>query len=119
MLESFATIFCSTDKDSVGASGGTESKLIEGQSLATSVQNPFLCRASEAQSGNSQLGKFKQTLVVRNSGYGHDDFAFTAGTTFDFLSDAGEGDRRAVDFGKVKTSKDDLRQKRDQIVLLG
>lgn len=66
VLNSLPGIPLAAEKYSIGTGWRTESELIEGKGLATSLQDAFLGTFREAKCGNGQLGNFEQTDIIRN-----------------------------------------------------
>ena len=66
MLNSLPGIPLATEKYSVGTGWRTESELVEGKGLATSLQDAVLGAFREAKGSNGQLGNFEQTDIIRN-----------------------------------------------------
>lgn len=94
VLESFSGILWSSQEKNVASSWGTESQLIEGQSLTTGSENAGTGGSGEAESSNAELWDGQKTVVVSD---GTDD---GNGLVVRLLGcvghDAREGDRWSV-----------------------
>lgn len=108
VLERFTVILSTTDEDGVCTSRRTKSKLIEGQGFATSIENALFCGTGEPKSSDSEFGQLHQTLIVCHGRHSHDDLALASCACLNLLYNSGKGDGGTVDFGEVKTAKDDL-----------
>lgn len=67
MLDGLTRVLWSTQQDSVGTSWGSESKLVQGQNLTTSLLNSGSGGRGESQSGNGHLWDLEQTVVIGDS----------------------------------------------------
>lgn len=108
VLNGLSSVPLATEEDGVRASRRTERKLVEGQGLATSLEDTLLGGPGEAEGGNGQLGDLKQTDVVSDSSDDNDGLGIALRSTGGLLEDAGEGDRGAVDLREEKTVEDRL-----------
>ena len=66
MLDSFTGVLGATEEESVGSSGRSQSKLIDGESLAAGLDDAGTRSRSEAESSDGELGKFQETVIVSN-----------------------------------------------------
>ena len=108
VLHSLTGVALATEEDGVRAGGRAESELVEGQSLAASLENALLGRLGEAQGGSSQLGDLKQTDIIGDGADNDDGLSLAVDSAGSLLQDAGEGDRRAVDLGEEQAVEDGL-----------
>jgi len=108
VLNSFTGVPLAPQKQSAGSSGCPQSKLIQGQSLSTSVQNTLLCTASEAKGSDCDTGEFDEADVVGDGSNDNNDLSLVGGGLSYLLCDARKRDRRAVDLGHEETFKDDF-----------
>jgi hypothetical protein len=65
-------------KEGVGASGGAESELIEGQDLTTSLKDAGAGGLGEPQSAHSQLGELEKTGIIGDGSDNDDDLVLLA-----------------------------------------
>ena len=105
MLDGLTGVLGTTEKDSVGTSGSTESKLIKGEDFTTSLQNASLSGLGEAKSSDRELGDFQKTRVVSD---GTDNNNGLTLLLLGVADDAGDRDRGTVDAGHKETLKNDL-----------
>ena len=108
VFDSLTGVALATEEDGVRASGRAESELVEGQSLAASLEDALLGRLGEAQGGNNQLGDLKQTDIIGDGADDDDGLSLAVDSAGSLLQDAGEGDRRAVDLGEEQAVEDGL-----------
>lgn len=105
VLDGLTGVLGTTEQQGVATSGGTESKLIEGQSLTAGSENASTGGGSESESSDAQLGDLEKAVVVGDGGNNNDDLALlVSGLT----RKAGDGDRGSVDAGHEQTAEDDL-----------
>ena len=105
VLDGLTGVLSTTEDDSVSTSGGTESELIEGENLTTSLQNASLSGLGEAKSSDRELGDFQKTRVVSD---GTDNNNGLTLLLLGVADDAGDRDRGTVDAGHKETLKNDL-----------
>lgn len=106
MLYSLTGVLGSTQDQSVAASGGAQSKLIQSDGLAASLDDASTSSSGESQSGNVDLGEGQQAVVIGDGA--HNDDGTLLALLVDVAHDTGQGDRGAVDLGHKKASEDDL-----------
>lgn len=106
VLDSLTGVLGSTQDQSVAASGGAQSKLIQSDGLAASLDDASTSSSGESQSGNVDLGEGQQAVVIGDGA--HNDDGTLLALLVDVTHDAGQGDRGAVDLGHKKASEDDL-----------
>lgn len=96
-----------SDDQGVLTLGGSQSQLVQGDSLTTSLENGSLGTSSESQSGNSALGELQDSVVISD---GTDDDNSLLGSTLllEDACDSGNRDGGLVDLGKEQRSQDDL-----------
>jgi hypothetical protein len=89
-----------TDEDDVGASGGTEGELVEGDALTASGDDAGAGSGSEAESADGELGALDHANVVGDLGNSGHDLALVllvGGGPLVEGGDLGEGDRSPLD----------------------
>lgn len=64
VLDGLTGVLGTPEEEGVGASGGTDGKLVEGQALAASLDDPSTGSGSEPESGDGDLGGLKKTVVI-------------------------------------------------------
>lgn len=106
VLDSLTSILGATQDQSVAASGGAQSKLIQGDGLAAGLDDAGTGSGGESQSSDIDLGEGQETVVV-GDGADDDDGALLT-LLVDVGDDAGQRDRRAVDLGHKQASENDL-----------
>ena len=74
VLDGLARVALAAEEDGVRTSRSTHRELVEGQSLAASLQDALLGGSSEAECRNRQLGDLQQTHIVRDCSNGDDGF---------------------------------------------
>lgn len=110
VLDSLAGVPLAAKQDGVRTSRRAESELVEGQGLATSLQDALLSRLGEPEGGNGELRDLQKTNIVRNGADGNDDLGVTVGRILGLLDDAGEGKGRAVRLGEEETVEERLHE---------
>lgn len=100
-----------SDKDGVLTLRSSQSQLVQGDSLTTSLQDSSLGTSSESQSGDSGLWGLQQSEVVGN-GTNDNDGLLSSTLLLQNLVDSGKGNWRSVDLGKEQRSQDDLVERR-------
>jgi hypothetical protein len=105
VLDGLTGVLGTAKDDGVGTSGGTESKLIEGEDFTASLQDASLGSLGETESSNGKLGNFQKTGVVSNGTNNNNGVSLLLlGVT----NDAGDGNRGTVDARHKQTLKNDL-----------
>ena len=106
VLDGFTGVLRSTEQESVGSSGGTESELVEGKDLTTGLLNTGAGGSGETKGSNREFGDSQHAVVV-SDGSNNDN-----GLSLLFLShvgdDARQADGRSVCARHEKASEDDL-----------
>lgn len=106
MLDGFAGVLRSTEQESVGSSGGTESELVESKDLTTGLLNTGAGGSGETKGSNRELGDSQHAVVVGDSSNNDN------GLSLLFLShvgdDARQADGRSVCARHEKASENDL-----------
>lgn len=87
VLDSLTGVLGSTQDQSVAASGGAQSKLIQSDGLAASLDDASTSSSGESQSGNVDLGEGQQAVVI-GDGADNDDGTLLA-LLVDVPDDAG------------------------------
>ena len=105
VLDGLTGVLGTTEKDSVGTSGSTESKLIKGEDFTTSLEDAILGSLGETKSSNGELGDLQQARVV-SDGTNNDNGLTLLG--LGVANNAGDRDGRSVNAGHKETLKNDL-----------
>ena len=108
VLDGLARVALTAEEDGVRTSRSTHRELVEGQSLAASLQDALLGGLGEAEGRNSQLGDLKQTDVIGDGSDDNDGLGIAVSSAGGLLENAGEGDRRAVDLREEETVENRL-----------
>lgn len=107
MLNSLAGVLTTTQQDSVGSSRCTQSELIKGQALSTSLQDAGTSSLGEAQGADSHFGQSVQEAVIIGNGAdknGNLSLALVAHLT----DDAADGHWRAINARHEQTLEDNF-----------
>lgn len=111
VLDGLTGVLGATEEQGVGASGGAEGKLVQGQALAASLGDPGTGGGGEAQSSDGQLGELEQAVVV-SDGANDDDGLALVGLARVLVGgrgdDARDGHGRAVDARHEKAAEHNL-----------
>lgn len=107
VTDGLADVTLAAEEDSVGAGGGANGELVQGQSLTAGRSDTLTGRGRETQSGNRQLGHLGETLVVEDRTDNDDGLGAVGVGALGLLDDTGERDGRAVDLGHEQTTEDD------------
>lgn len=99
VLDGFSGLGAS-EQDAVGASGRTESKLIESDGLAASLENASASSLGEAKGAHGQLRHLHEAGVVCDCADNNHCLSLNA---LEIASNASNGHGRAVDLGHVKS----------------
>lgn len=95
VLHGLTGVLGATEEQGVGTGRGTQSKLIQGEGLTTSLLDAGTGSGGEAQSSDGQLGNVQEAVVI---GDGADnDHGLALLRLVDVRGDAGERNRGAVD----------------------
>jgi hypothetical protein len=105
VLDGLTGVLGTAKNDGVGTSGGTESKLIEGKNLTTSLQDASSSSLGETKSSNGELGDFQKTGVVSDGTDNNDSLSLLC---LGVANNAGDGDRGAVDARHKETLENNL-----------
>ncbi|KAJ6260637.1 hypothetical protein Dda_4864 [Drechslerella dactyloides] len=104
-----AGVLGASEQESVGASWGPQSELVESQGLAAGSNDAGARGGGESQSGNGDLRGGDQAGVVGDGADNDDGLAIRLGLLVaDEAVDAREGDRRAVDLRHEEAAEDNL-----------
>lgn len=106
VLDSLTGVLGATEDQGVASSGGTESKLVQGDSLTTSSEDAGTGGGGESQGSDGHLGALEQTVVIGDGTDNNDGSLLTL--LVDVGDNAGQGDGRSVDLGCKQTSKNNL-----------
>lgn len=97
MLDGLSDVALSSEEDSVGAGGGSEGELVEGEALAALGDNALSGRVGESQSSDRQLRQLRQTLVVEDRADADNGLRVVGVGVLGLLDNSREGDRGSVD----------------------
>lgn len=97
MLDGLAVVPLASEEDGVGAGGGAEGELVEGEALAAGGDDALAGRGGEFEGGDRELGDGRETLVVEDGADGDDGLGAVGVGVAGLLDEARDGERRAVD----------------------
>jgi hypothetical protein len=103
VLNGLTRVLGTTDKDSVSTSRGTESQLIQGQNLTTSLQDTSLGSLGEVKGSNRELGEVQKTRIIGNGTDNNNSLTFLV-----VLDNTRDSDGRTVDARHKETLQDNL-----------
>lgn len=106
VLHGLTSILGTTEEQSVGTSGGSQSKLVKSQNLAAGLLDTSASCGSEAQSGDRQLRHSQEAVVVRHGTNHNDSLALLR--IVDVRGDTGKRNRGTVDARHEETAEDGL-----------
>ena len=89
MFDSLPSVLLAPQQYGVASSRRTESELIQGDGLATSIQNPLLGGPGELERGNGQLGNLEHADVVRDSADDDNNFRLVVRSVDSLFRDFG------------------------------
>lgn len=96
MLDGLTDVPLTSEEDGVRTSRGTESELVEGQSLTTGSGDPLSGGCGESESGDSELGDNGETLVIEDRADNDDSLGSVLVRVGGLLDNSGEGNRGSV-----------------------
>jgi hypothetical protein len=105
VLDSLAGVLGATEDQGVGASRGTESQLIKGNSLSTSSSDAGAGGSSESQSGDRDLGESQEAVVIGN---GTNDYDSPLLVLLNVGDNARQRDGWSVDLRHEQTAENNL-----------
>jgi hypothetical protein len=105
VLDSLTSVLGTTEDQGVGASGGTEGKLVESDGLTAGSEDTGAGGGGESESGNGELGDRQETVVVGHGAHNYDDALLLLGGVRD---DAAQRDGGAVDLRRKEAAQHDL-----------
>jgi len=105
VLNSLTGVLGTTEKEGVGAGGGPLGKLVEGQALTTSLDDPGTGGSGESKSGNRELGDSEHPVVVSDGADKDNSLGLVA---LGLGSDPAEGHRGPVDPRHEEPAEDGL-----------
>lgn len=94
--DSFTGILSTTEKNSVTSFRAAKSQLIQGDALATSLNNSSSGSLGESQGSNCKLRNLQQTRVISHGTNNHSGFAILS---LQVSGQSGQRDGRVVNFG--------------------
>jgi hypothetical protein len=105
VLDGFAGVDGTTEKDSVGTGGSTKGELIESEDFTTSLEDTSLGRLGETKGSNREFGDLQHARVVSDGT--NNDNSLTL-RVLGVTNDAGDRDWGSVHTGHKETLEDDL-----------
>lgn len=105
MLDGLAVVPLASEEDGVGAGGGAEGELVEGEALAAGGDDALTGRGGEFEGGDRELGDGRETLVVEDGTDGDDRLGAVGVGVAGLLDEARDGERRAVDLVRAWASE--------------
>lgn len=103
VLHSLSCILGTTKQESVRASRGTESKLVQRQNLTTSLLDSSSGSSGKTERGDGELGDSQKAVVIRDRSNNHNSLSLVL---FGHVgNEARQRHRRAVDAGHEKSAK--------------
>lgn len=97
VLNSLPNVPLTPEKDSVGTSRGTESKLVKSEGLTTSGSDALPGSGRESKSGDGELGNLGETLVVENGANDDNGLGVVGVRVLGLLNDSRERNGGSVD----------------------
>lgn len=104
MPDGLAVVPLASEEDGVGAGGGAEGELVEGEALAAGGDDALTGRGGEFEGGDRELGDGRETLVVEDGTDGDDRLGAVGVGVAGLLDEARDGERRAVDLVRAWAS---------------
>lgn len=105
--DSLSGVSWASDDDGVLTLRSSDSQLVQGDSLTTSLDDSSLGRGGESQSSDGGLRDVQQSDVV-GDGTNNDDGLVSSTLLLQGRVDSGKRHRRSVDLGQEQRSQDDL-----------
>lgn len=106
VLHSLTGVLGTTEKQGVGTGGGTQSKLVHGENLATSLLNASASSGGNTQSSDGELGDDQEAVVIGDGTNNNDGLALVR--LVDVGSDARDRNRGAVDARHEEAAENSL-----------
>lgn len=103
VLNSLTDVPLTPEKDSVGTSGGTESKLVKSEGLTASGSDALSGSDRESKSGDGELGNLGETLVVEDGANDDDGLGVVGVRVLGLLDDSRERNGGSVDLFRITT----------------
>lgn len=107
VLNSLPNVPLTPEKDSVGTSRGTESKLVKSEGLTTSGSDALPGSGRESKSGDGELGNLGETLVVENGANDDNGLGVVGVRVLGLLNDSRERNGGSVDLAHKQPLEDD------------
>jgi hypothetical protein len=104
VLDGLAVVPLASEEDGVGAGGGAEGELVEGEALAAGGDDALTGRGGEFEGGDRELGDGRETLVVEDGTDGDDRLGAVGVGVAGLLDEARDGERRTVDLVRAGVS---------------
>jgi hypothetical protein len=106
VLHGLTGVLGSTEEEGVGTGGSAESKLVQGQSLTTSLLNASASGGGEAESSDRELGNVQEAVVIGNGADDDDGLALLG--LADVRDGTRERNRGAVNSRHKETTENSL-----------
>ncbi|GMR48628.1 hypothetical protein PMAYCL1PPCAC_18823, partial [Pristionchus mayeri] len=103
----FASLAGTLDEEGVLSLGGASCELVDGDDLASGLENTGTSRIGDAESGNGDLGNLEDALVIGDGGKRNNDLVLISGLS-QIARDAGNRERSAVLAGHEQASEHNL-----------
>lgn len=104
---SLSGVSWASDNDGVLTLWSSQSQLVQGDSLTTSLEDSSLSTGSESQSSDGSLWSVQQSNIVSDSA-NNDDGLLSSTLLLQHIVDSGEGHWWSVDLGQEQRSQDHL-----------
>lgn len=105
--DSLSGVSWASEDDGVLTLWSSDSQLVQGDSLTTSLDDSSLGRGGESQSGDGDLRDIQQSDVV-GDGTNNNDSLVSSTLLLQGHVDSGKRHRRSVDLGQEQRSQDNL-----------
>lgn len=105
--DGLSSVSWTSDDQSVLTLWSSDSQLVQGDSLTTSLDDSSLGRGSESQSSDSGLGELQQSDVV-GDGTNNNDSLISSTLLLQGVVNSGERHWWSVDLGQEQRSQDNL-----------
>ena len=106
VLDSLSSILGSSEEEGVASGRGSQSQLIQSQSLSTCREDACASSCSESEGGNTELGNSQETVVIGNCA--NNDNGLLVGLLRGIRNNSRDRDRRSVDAGHEKPAENDF-----------
>ena len=111
VLDGFPSVPLAAEQDGVGTGRCPDGELVEGQCLASSLEDALLGGGREAEGSDGELGELEQADVIGDGADNDDDLGITLRSVLSLLHNARKGNGWAVDLGEEEAVEDGLKQR--------